>query len=118
MINYDLIKNEKLRRLVIASESMQSLPEPEIQKMVERMAALPEAGQQQIIASLEKEQEQISKVKLAMGITPEVEVAELEEKIQKVNLIKKTLENTIRHEQEQAANNESEEAAEDVLKTL
>lgn len=118
MINYDLITNETLRRLIIASESIQSLAEAEIQKMVERIGALPETGQQQIIASLEKEQEQISKVKLAMGITPEVEVAELEEKIQKVNLIKKTLENTVRHEQEQAADTESEKAAENVLKTL
>ncbi len=102
----------------MASESIQSLSEEELQKMVERMAALPEAGQLEIIASLEEEQEHIRKGKLAMGITPEVEAAELGEKIQKVNIIKKNLENTVRHEQEKDANIESDNAAENLLKTL
>ncbi len=118
MADYDLIKNTELRLLVTASESIRSLKEQEIQQWVERIAALPPEGERAMLVALRDEQEQIRKAKLAKGITPEMERAEREKKMEKVYAIKKDFEKVVRIENEKTANNESSAEAESLLKKL
>jgi hypothetical protein len=88
MIDYLKIQNEKLRNLVILSQSIHSQSENEIQNMVDRIALLPPDGETAMISALEEEQKQIQLVKLSKGITSKVEKKQLEEKSLKLSAIK------------------------------
>lgn len=118
MLNYDLIKNERLKLLVMVSESINSLPAEEIQKMIEKIAAAPEEIQKEIMASLEAEQKEIQKTKLAIGITPEMEKREIEEQMQKITTIKKGLEHVVHEEEQKNEARDAQLKAEAVLNKL
>jgi len=118
MISYDLIKNTELRLLVTASESIHSLPEDQIQAMIQKIAALPPKGELEMIAALKDEQEQIQKSKLARGITPEVEQANNQENMKKVYRIKKDFQTVVRVEDEKVETTKDNAAAEEILTQL
>jgi len=100
MIDFDLIKNGQLRLLVVASESINSLPEADAQSMVEHIAQLPKEGEDAMIKALANEQEQIAAAKRAKGITPEMERQQVEKNMQRLFAIKKDFERTVRKENE------------------
>ena len=118
MINFDIIKNPKLRLLVIPSESINSLPEVQAQTMIERIAKLPPEGEQAMIKALTDEQEQIAKMKQAKGITPEMERQQLEQKMQKMVAIKNDFERTVRIENEKADRKDSDRIADNLIKNI
>jgi len=118
MPQYDLIQNEQLRILVMASESIHSLPEDEEQSMIERIAALDENSQAAMIKTLEDEQRQIAAAKRAKGITPEMELAQISESMSKVAAIKHDFEMAVLKENEREESQKSEQAAEDILKDI
>lgn len=118
MVNYDPIKNNELRDLVAASESIRSMKENEIQQWVENIAALPAEAQEEMVKVLREEQEQIRKEKQAKGITPETEQAELEQKMRKIYAIKKNFEAVVRKEHEKNESAQADTAAETLLKKL
>jgi hypothetical protein len=118
MPQYDPIGNERLRALVMASESIHSLPEEDIQKMVTQIAALDDNGQEAMIKTLEDEQKQIAAAKRAKGITPEMELAAINENMAKVAAIKRDFEMSVLKENEREETQQSEKAAEDILKGI
>ena len=118
MPNYDHIKNEKLRQLVKASESIHSLPEEEAQAMIDQISVLPEEGQTAMLSTLEEEQKAIQEAKAAKGITPEQELRELEENMEKVSTVKRDFESSVRKINEQKDREESDKEAEELLKKI
>lgn len=118
MPQYDPIKNERLRALVMASESIHSLPEENVRQMITQIAALDDDGQAALIATLEDEQKQIAAAKRAKGITPEMELAQISENMTKVAAIKHDFEMAVLKENEKEDTIKSERAAEDLLKNI
>jgi len=118
MLNFSGIKNEKLRQLVSASESIKSLPEEQGQAMVDKMAALPESSVGPMVKVFEEEAKKIAAAKLAKGITPEIEQKKLEEKIVAVHKIKKDFECGVRVEEERVDQEAVLVAADELLKKL
>ncbi len=116
MIDYSKIKNEKLRQLVLLSESIQSQSEEAIQVMVERVAELPEEGEDLMIASLEDEQNQIRAIKNAKEITPEMEIEQLNQNNQKILAAKRHLEKVVRSENEKNERTQVNGVADDLRK--
>ncbi len=115
MVNYSIIQNEHLRQLVILSESIHSLPADQLEVMIQRIAALPEEGQLALIKTLEDEQQKIKAAKLAKGITPEMELKQMEENSLKVTAIKYEFETGVRKENEKIDAKQSEEEAEKLI---
>lgn len=74
MVDYDIIQNSELRLLVMASESMNSLPEDRRQVMVGKIAALPEEGQQEFLVALRNERMQIDNARAQKGVTTLMEM--------------------------------------------
>jgi len=118
MPQYDPIRNERLRTLVMASESIHSLPEQDVQKMVAQISTLDESGQAALTATLEDEQRQIAAAKRARGITPEMELAQINDNMAKVSSIKHDFEMAVLKENEREESQKSEQAAEDLLKNI
>lgn len=118
MPQYDSIKNENLRMLVMSSESIHSLPEEQSQAMINQIAALDDNGQAALTATLEDEQKQIAAAKRAKGITPEMEMAQISENMAKVSAIKRDFEMAVLKENEREETVQSEAAAEDILKKI
>lgn len=118
MANFAVIQNEKLRDLIIRSESINSLPEDKRQQMIDKIALLQEAGVNAMIAILEQEQAKISAAKLAKGITPEIEHQQMQKKIVEVVAIKREFETGVRVELERVDREETLKAAEDLLRNL
>lgn len=118
MVDYSLIKNEKLRQLVMLSESINSLEDAALETIIERISALPEEGEKEMIKALEDEQGQIKAAKLAKGITPEIEMEQLEEKKLQVVAVTHDLDKTVRVEHEKVEVAETASAAEDLIKNL
>lgn len=56
MVQLALIKNEKLKKLIGNSASIQGLPEEEMRTMIERMEQLSPEGQEDMAAILDKQQ--------------------------------------------------------------
>lgn len=103
--------------LVMASESIRSQREDDIQKMVSAIAALNEDGQVAMIATLEDEQNQIMAAREAQGIAKEATRA-MKENTAKVYGIKRDFEMSVQKESERTSTEESSRAAEDILKKL
>jgi hypothetical protein len=118
MTHYLLIKNKKLRALVMTSESIQSLSEKEIEKMLFRIFTLPEKGQQKLMKALEKEQSQIRKTKRAKGITPLQEKKKIDEHKTKLMSIKHQFDASVRKIKESHKQKESDQMAEDLLQSI
>lgn len=117
MINYDLIKNMELRLLVTASESINSLPAPNIEVMVSRIAALPVEGQLEMIDALRDEREQVRAAKLARGLTPEVEAQQIKNSAALLAAETRGFDMEVNKAREAAAKSEEGEP-ENILKTL
>lgn len=118
MLDYSLITNEKLRQLVIRSESVNSLPEDKVRALVNKMALLTEPSITAMIAVFEKEQLKIQNAKLAKGITPEIEQKRLDEKISALAGIKREFETGVKVETERTDQETTLMAAEELLKDL
>jgi len=118
MIHFDLIKSEALRKLVIASESINSQPEDAIVTMVARIAELPESGEQRLIAALEDEQRKIMMAKTAQGITPEVEKQRLQDGMDKIVILQKKLDMDVLVEHEKEDRGNTDRDAETLLQQL
>lgn len=118
MVDYSLIKNQKLRQLIILSESIASLPEGEQLKMIERIAQLPPEGETAMIAALEDEQEKIRQAKRAKGITPEMELEQIKQNTAAIFALKRQFDTAVVRENEKSEKANSDVAAEDILKTL
>jgi len=114
---YYNIPNEHLRMLVMASESIHSLAEDDLQKTIEQIAGLDEEAQVAMIATLEDEQRAIAAAKRARGITPKMEMAHLNRDIVALETIRHEFENAVLQEKERAAN-EQHGSAEDILKNI
>lgn len=117
-MNYDSIKNSRLKALVMASESIHSLPEAALAQMIARIAAMPEVGQVQLIAALEDEQKQIQAAKLAKGITPEVEMQNLKEGTSKLIQVERKFDGDVRKYREDKAQAQDEAQAENLIKSI
>jgi hypothetical protein len=115
---YYPIQNEQLRMLVMASESIRSLREDDIQKMVAQIANLNPEAQAAMITVLEDEQSQIMAAREAKGITPEMSAHAIQENTAKVYGIRRDFEMSVQKENERPATEESSRAAEDILKKL
>jgi hypothetical protein len=95
---YYPIKNDRLRELTMLSESINTLPEDDVQKVVEQIAALDTDAQNAMIATLEDEQKQIAAAKLAKGITPDVELAQIKENSVRLASVKRDFDMTVARE--------------------
>ena len=115
---YYPIQNEKLRYLVMASESIHSLEEGNIQKMIFQIANLPVEGQDAMVAALEDEQRQIVATKRAKGITPAQEFKVIEKKTAEVRMVKRNFEIVVRVENEKVEVAKTQREAEDLLKEI
>jgi len=118
MAYYYTIQNERLRMLVMASESIHSLPDEEVQKMVAQISNLNADGEAAMIATLEDEQRQIAAAKRARGITPEMELAAIKDNMAKVAAIKHEFEMAILRENEREETEKSNAAAENILNDI
>jgi hypothetical protein len=118
MAYYYTIPNERLRMLVMASESIHSLPDEDIQRMVAQISNLNKDGEDAMINTLEDEQRQIAATKRARGITPEMELAQINENMAKVAAIKHDFEMAVLRENEREESEKSNAAAEDILKDI
>lgn len=118
MPDYNPIKHERLRQLVILSESLNSLPEDQLQATVTRIGGLAGPDLEAMVKVLEDEQRLIEANKRARGLTPEMELAEIEERRSKVVAIKRDFESAVNRENERVDTVESSKAAEDALKDL
>ena len=115
---YYPIQNERLRMLVMASESIHSLEEKNIQKMVAQIAALPLEGQIAMISALEDEQKQIAAAQRAQGITPEMEITRIEKSTAQVRIIKRNFEIVVRVENEKVEIVRSQQEADNLLREI
>ena len=118
MVDYSVIKNEKLRQLVMISESIASLDEAGILAMVKQIAQLPEEGQTAMINALEDEQKQIRAAKIAKGITPEKELEKVTIQAQKVAFANRSFDRVVRQEDEKAERLATDANAEDLITSL
>jgi hypothetical protein len=115
---YYTIPNERLRMLVMASESIHSMREDDVQKMITQIAALDEDSQDAMIETLEDEQRQIAAAKRARGITPEMELAQINKDMAKLSAIEHEFEMAIAKESARADREESEKKAEEIIKDV
>lgn len=118
MPDYSKIQNERLRNLVMLSESIHSLPESEIQAMIDRVTELPPEGQEAMTSALEDEQKQIQEAKQAKGITPEMETQEIEENSLKLSKIKHDFDTAVLEVKKEKEEKDSEAAAASIIKNL
>jgi hypothetical protein len=118
MLQYDPITNERLRRLVMASESIHSLPEENVRQMVMQIANLDSSGESALIQTLEDEQRQIAAAKRAKGLTPEMELARINENMAKMSKIKHDFEMSVLKENDREETQKSAQAADELLKNI
>jgi hypothetical protein len=115
---YYPIQNERLRTLVMLSESIHSIPEADVQKMVMQIAGLEEEGQKAMVATLEDEQQQIEAIKRAKGITPEMEMIQIRENSAKLASIKRDFTMTVARENQARESLQAGQEAEDLLRDI
>lgn len=118
MAYYYPIQNEHLRKLVMLSESIHSMLDNEVQEMVSQISILDESGQNAMISTLEDEQRQIAQEKAKRGITPAMELRQIEENTAKLHSIKRDFETAVRKEDERTQVVQSEQEAENILREL
>jgi hypothetical protein len=118
MAYYYTIRNERLRMLVMASESIHSLGDEDVQRMVSQISNLNDDGEAAMISTLEDEQRQIAAAKRARGITPEMELAQINDNMAKVSAIKHDFEMAVLRENEREETEKSSSAADDILKSI
>lgn len=118
MPDYAKIQDEFLRKLVMGSESINSLPEKTVQTIIDGIASLEPTKQQEVIKLLESERERIATIKLSKGITTEKEIEEIEKNSRELTAIKHEYDNSIRQYRENKARTEDDETATEILKLL
>ena len=116
MPHYYNIPDEQLRMLVMASESLHSLAEDDLQRTINQIAELPGDGQEAMIETLENEQRQIAAAKRAKGITPEMELAQINSSMAKLTVIEHEFEMALAKENSRAEREESDKQAEEIIK--
>jgi hypothetical protein len=117
MIDYTLIKNSELLLLVKTSESINSLSPDRIQVMVNKIAGLPEDGQQEILAALRDEQAKVNADKAASGVTPAMEKKQLEASASQLAMATHGLEMEA-HQAAEEASKKAEGPPEKILQSL
>ncbi len=117
MVDYSIIKNDHLRALVMISESIGSLEETAISRMVERIARLPEQGQTDMITALEDERRQIEAATTAHK-APEKALEEVSAQEKKLILVNRSFDRVVREENEKTEQSESSAHADDLLHSL
>lgn len=118
MAYYYPIQNEQLRNLVMISESIHSLPDDDVQKMVMQISNLTDDGQTAMILALQDEQKQITAAKAASGITPQMEMARLQTESAKISGIKHDFEMAVVKVNKKLEQAEADEAAENILREI
>lgn len=118
MLNYSGIKNDHLRELIMHSESIHAQPENVAQEIINNIAVLDPAKEQETIMMFESEQKEIQNSKLARGITPEMEIQYIEQNEKKLTEINKEFDTNVRKYKEDKSEKEDELAAEDLLNQL
>ncbi len=118
MLDYSRIKNDRLRELIMHSESIHAQPENVAQEIINNIAMLDPAKEQQTIMMLEEEQKEIQNSKLAKGITPEMEIQYIELNQKKLTEINKAYDTDIRKYKEEKSEKQDEKEAEDLLNQL
>lgn len=112
------IKNEVLKKLVAASESILSQREKDAQDMIDMIANLPPEGQKQMIARLQEEQNQIQKRKLLQGKTLQQDTAEAKKAAQALKTMEHEYDIAALKVQREDEQKENEERAESILESL
>jgi hypothetical protein len=115
---YYTIQDERLRMLVMASESIHSLSEDDIQKVINQIAGLEEDGQEALTTTLEDEQRQIAAAKRAKGISPEMELAQINESMTRLTTLEHEFETAVARENERAEREESGREAEEIINNI
>jgi hypothetical protein len=118
MLDYSKIKNEHLRELIMHSESIHAQPENVAQEIINNIAMLDPAREQQTVMMLEAEQKEIQNSKLARGITPEMEIDYIELNRKKLTEINKEYDTNVRKYKEEKSEKQDEQEAEDLLNQL
>lgn len=118
MPHYYNIPDDDLRMLVMASESLHSLAEDDVQKTIDQIAELNDDGREALIETLEDEQRQIAAAKRERGITPEMELAHINKKMAKLAAIEHEFEMAVAKANAQAESAESDKKAEEIIKDV
>lgn len=118
MPNYSLIKNRKLRDLVMNSESINSQSEEAITEMVGKIAGLPKEGRAAFIEALRDEEDQVRRAKEAQGITPESELKGIEENSIALKGIDSKLGRDVRAANEQVSRDADEDKVEALMNEI
>jgi hypothetical protein len=118
MLDYSKIKNEHLRELIMHSESIHAQPENVAQEIINNIAMLDPAREQQTVMMFESEQKEIQNSKLARGITPEMEIDYIELNRKKLTEINKEYDTNVRKYKEEKSEKQDEQEAEDLLNQL
>ena len=118
MAYYYPIQNERLRLLVIASESIHSLDEKQLQKVILQIAMLPPEGQEAMISALEDEQKQIIAAQAARGISKADQLITIHKKTEQVRIIRRNYEIFVRVEEEKVEVGRVEREADNLLRDL
>jgi ABC-type protease/lipase transport system fused ATPase/permease subunit len=106
MVDFSIINNEKLRELVMASKSIMSLPENDLQTMVERISQMPPEGENAFMEALQKD------------AAPPEKIGLLQRSIEKLKQIKKKLTGGILKIKEKSEEKIDQTAADNLLKNI
>lgn len=121
MVDYSLIKNEKLRTMVMESESIHTLAEAEIQAMVGKIAKLNPEGEQAFLEALENEKQEVERAKAGEQIDPEeatVMMQKVQENDQKLTNVIRSFDTFVRGTREESVREVENQQAEELLKLL
>lgn len=118
MLDYSKIKNEHLRELIMHSESINAQPENIAQEIINNIAVLDPAHEQQTVMMFEAEHQEIQNSKLAKGITPEMEIDYIELNRKKLSEINKEFDTNVRKYNEEQSEKQDEQVADDLLNQL
>ncbi|MCC7196911.1 hypothetical protein IT413_01805 [Candidatus Peregrinibacteria bacterium] len=118
MLDYSRIKNDRLKELIMHSESIHAQPENVAQEIINNIAALDPEKEQESIQMFESEQKEIQSAKLARGITPDMEIQYIEQNQKKLTEINKEYDTGVRKYQEEKTQKQDEKEAEDLLNQL
>lgn len=118
MVYYYPIQNERLRFLIMASESIHALEEQQLQKMILQIAMLPPEGQEAMMAALEDEQRQIISAQEAKGISKQQQLVSIQKKTEQVRIIRRNFEIFVRVEEEKVEVGRVEREADNLLREL
>ena len=118
MLFFHRIKNNRLRELVEASESIPSQPEDAAQLMIDDIAMLPEDGQMQMIVMLEDEQKKIAESQKNQLAAPEDELKKIEAESATLTALDHEFERDMLNAKEEADRAENEALTESLINNI